>query len=205
MKLNLGCGKMLFSVSEGWVNVDRLSLPGVDKVVDLMQYPWPFETSSVEKIWASHLIEHIPHQSRLSDIAYTCGLPVDYVHWLRDNDGFFAFFAECWRVLIPGGMVECVAPFGMSRGAMQDPTHQRFIVETTINYLTERPHEGGTFDYSLPFTFEMVGGGFRLGFNSECGALINAGLKDAVERRMMELWNQAAEIGFTLKAVKDAE
>ena len=131
LRLNLGCGKV---PKAGFINVDRLCLPGVDQQVDLFQFPWPWGDNSVDEIYASHLIEHIPHQVEGSQL-----------------DGFFAFFAECWRILKPGAEITLIAPYGFSVGAMQDPTHTRFIVESTFSYLAQV--DDCNFDYQLPFTF----------------------------------------------------
>ena len=210
MRLNVGAGRVALPRSEGWVNADIMPYASTDEAeyqqVDVFAVPWPWATSSVKQIMASHIIEHIPHETRLAESGYIINAPVcDHV-WLRrvmKMDGFFAFFAEAWRVLEPGGTIECIAPYGMSRGALQDPTHQRFIVETTINYLVEKPTAETTFDYGLPFTYELTGGGYRLAFRGECGALNVAGMQAEVTRRLSELWNQAVEIGFTLRAVKE--
>ena len=210
VKLNLGSGKKQFPVEEGWNNVDSLALPGITEVVDLFRYPFPWATNSVSHIYCGHLIEHIPHEAHISDWPMMDRKASDpfltdaWVKRLLSLDGFFAFFAECWRVLEPGGTIECLAPYGMSRGAMQDPVHCRFIVETTVNYLLDRPHEGGTFDYALPFTYDIEGG-FRVSYQFEAAALQQAGMFEEANKRMRELWNQVAEIGFTLKAVKDEQ
>jgi len=45
IKINLGCGK---KIKEGWINVDRIKLHGVDVVHDLNDIPYPFDDSSVD-------------------------------------------------------------------------------------------------------------------------------------------------------------
>lgn len=116
LRLDLGAGQ---SPAEGFEGVDIWS--GSKHVVDLMKFPWPFADNSVEEIHCSHFIEHlpmemVPHNGRLKDL-------------------FFAFFDECYRILVPGGKMRVICPCGRSNRAFQDPTHRRFIVEATFAYL----------------------------------------------------------------------
>lgn len=59
-------------------------------------------------------------------------------------DGFFAFFAELWRVLEPGAAVHILSPHGMSITAHIDPTHTRALFPETFSYLNH--------DENAPFT-----------------------------------------------------
>lgn len=55
LSLNLGCGDRYV---DGWVNVDYGTPHRTDQVVDLTgELPW--ETGSVSRIYAGHLLEHI--------------------------------------------------------------------------------------------------------------------------------------------------
>jgi predicted SAM-dependent methyltransferase len=47
MRLNLGCSD---DIRPGWVNVDRVRLPGVDLVMNLAE-PWQFADSTVDEIY----------------------------------------------------------------------------------------------------------------------------------------------------------
>lgn len=163
VRLNLGCGKVILPNDEGWVNVDQQPLEGVDVVCDLFTFPWPFEDDYADYIIASHLIEHIPHQVilRQREVQTVPGGKVgSSIIWTDEHphhlDGFFAFFAEVWRVLKPGGIICTIAPHGRSSLALQDPTHTRSIVEGTFSYLG--PAKSETFDYQLPFRFEAPKG-----------------------------------------------
>ena len=96
-----------------WINVDRIAQPGIDKVVNLFRYPWVdengrrFESDSVDIIWCSHIVEHIPHAIKLTrhGDAYLSEL------FDHDGDGWFAFFYEVWRILKPGGRLHVLAPY----------------------------------------------------------------------------------------------
>lgn len=60
MKLNLGCGEYYAS---GWVNVDLNFENEVrpDRVVDVTRF-LPAERGTVERIYAGHLLEHLPRE-----------------------------------------------------------------------------------------------------------------------------------------------
>jgi len=108
MRLNIGCGG---KPSEGWVNVDHHPLPGVDVIHDLDVFPWPFENETASQILASHVFEHVTR-------------PIDFV-------------LECWRVLVPGGVLTVVCPHWTSENAFTDPTHVRFVTDRTFDYWCE--------------------------------------------------------------------
>ena len=55
LRLNLGCGHVPL---EGYVNVDRRALPGVDVVADVDRLP--FTKSEVTEICSAHMLEHFP-------------------------------------------------------------------------------------------------------------------------------------------------
>lgn len=53
MRLHIGCGSEAMA---GWTNVDIVSQPGVDVILDVRQ-PWPFH--DVEYAFAEHFLEHL--------------------------------------------------------------------------------------------------------------------------------------------------
>ena len=108
LKLNLACGQ---NPVEGFKGVDCKKLPGVDHVLDLEKYPWPWRDASVEEIHVSHFVEH------LTDM--------------------IPFMEECWRILIPGGKLTVIGPYYSSMRAWQDPTHKRALSEATFLYFNE--------------------------------------------------------------------
>jgi hypothetical protein len=57
LKLNLGCGHIPL---EGYVNVDRRELAGVDVVAEVGDLP--FEEGAVQEISSAHLLEHFPQE-----------------------------------------------------------------------------------------------------------------------------------------------
>lgn len=137
LKLNLACGQTKL---DGYVGVDVASGEHVDVVHDLLTFPWPFEESSVSHAYASHFLEHIPHQ-----IGGTA------------QDGFFAFFDELWRVMEPEGEAHFVVPYGIGNRGMQDPTHTRYIVPDTFYYLDANWRKQMHLDhYPVRADFEIV-------------------------------------------------
>lgn len=94
--VDLGCGSRK---SSGYIGVDIVPCPGVDIVADLAQ-KLPFEDSSVDRIKAHDIIEHLPDKLNTMN--------------------------EIWRICKPGAKVEILVPSTDGRGAFQDPTHVSF-------------------------------------------------------------------------------
>jgi predicted SAM-dependent methyltransferase len=57
IRLNLGCGHIPI---EGYLNVDRRALPGVNIVAEVDDLP--FEEGEVDEIFSAHLLEHFPQE-----------------------------------------------------------------------------------------------------------------------------------------------
>jgi predicted SAM-dependent methyltransferase len=82
LRLHVGSGPERL---EGWVNVDRQELPGVDLVADVTG-GLPLQDGSAEAVFAEHFLEHL----RL--------------------DHAIAFLHEAHRVLAPGGWLRLTTP-----------------------------------------------------------------------------------------------
>jgi len=151
--LNLGCGHIILPREKPghygllpdsltayplWHNVDRNAAQGVDRVMDLFTYPWALEDNAYDGALLSHIVEHIPHEPRN-------GL----------QDGWFAFFAELYRVLTLGALVHILCPYGWSQGAITDPTHTRLITEHTFTHSMQ-------VDDNSPFAYATGGINFAL-------------------------------------------
>ena len=190
VRLNLGCGRVILPNDEGWINVDSQPLEGVDQVVNLFEFPWPIADNYADYIIASHLIEHIPHEVRQINSGN-----ILYRHDIHPLDGFFAFFAEAWRVLKPNGVITCIAPYGATDMAFQDPTHTRYIVPETFTYLM--PSVDSPYDYGLPFRYE---------FARNLRVFPVMTLKDLGEEiiahHMAHSWNAGHSIRADLRALK---
>jgi hypothetical protein len=109
--LNLGCG---VNPVDRFVNLDLRSLPGVDVVHDMEEFPWPFPDDCCITITASHVFEHIK--------------PWFTVDWMN----------EIWRITKVGGQLAISAPYGVNHRYVQDPTHCNPINEYTWQYFDPR-------------------------------------------------------------------
>lgn len=175
--LNLGCGHIILpGVQPGhhalvdggiyayplWLNVDRNNAPGVDKVMDLFRYPWDLPDDSFDGALLTHIVEHIPHDIRPSsfepegdNLAPVIKKMQRYKQLERCQDGWYAFFAELYRVLTPGAVVHVLSPYAWSQGAVTDPTHTRLITEHTFTHsMSPDPHS--------PFHYETGGIHFEM-------------------------------------------
>ncbi len=85
-KLNLGAGELR---REGYLNIDWSPLGNPDVVHDLNVFPYPFADSSIEEVYASHVLEHL--------------------------DRPFDVMRELHRILVPGGRLIVKVPH-FSRG-----------------------------------------------------------------------------------------
>ncbi|HEY8896733.1 MAG TPA: methyltransferase domain-containing protein [Niastella sp.] len=105
LKLDLGCGG---SKREGYLGVDSLSLPGVDVVHNLTQYPYPFEDGTVHEVWMDNVLEHLQNPLRVME--------------------------EIYRICAPGAAVYIAVPYFRSFYAAIDPTHVNFFGVWWFNY-----------------------------------------------------------------------
>ena len=80
IKLDIACGNNL---QKGFVGVDIIGKPETQaKIVhNLLTFPYPFKDNSVDEIFCSHFIEHLPHRDSFNDYFF------DFFNEL-DNDNF---------------------------------------------------------------------------------------------------------------------
>ncbi len=137
LKLDLACGNNL---QKDFIGVD-ITKKGTKASIEfnLLTFPWTFaKDNSVDEVFASHFLEHIPHGDGF-------------------HDPFFQFFDEVHRILKPGGIARFVTPYYAHARAFQDPTHQRFIPEMTYHYLTVAWRKANKLThYPVKCDFEIV-------------------------------------------------
>src|SRR3990167_10790402 len=91
VRLDLACGN---NKQKGFVGVD-ITKKGTqaDIEADLLKFTWTFaKDNSVDEVFSSHFLEHIPHGNGY-------------------HDPFFQFFDELYRILKPGGIARFVVPY----------------------------------------------------------------------------------------------
>jgi hypothetical protein len=134
-KLDIACGQ---NKQVGYKGIDIAG--DADIIHDLNVTPWPIKTSSVKEAFCSHYVEHIPHHRE---------------GW--DRDGWWRFFDELYRVMKNEATADFIHPYTMSVRAFWDPTHVRFIHETTWYYLNRGWREANGLDhYPVECNFEVV-------------------------------------------------
>lgn len=151
--------------------------PGAQHVVNLQQYPWPFEDESVLEINCSHYIEHIPMEMVHTGSLCTICPPTP------PKDALFAFFDECYRILVPDGWLHIVVPAHRSDRAFQDPTHRRFITAQTFAYMNQEWRGTNKLDhYNVDCNF--IG---------DCNPIVDQALTlrvpEVAQQRMQREWN----------------
>jgi hypothetical protein len=171
LSLDLGSGP---EPAPGYVGVDLLD-QDEPRVVFANLWngePWPFEDGSVERLRASHVIEHIPHslihigrqRIRRQIVSPLGSKSTHFVSVPTTQDAFFWFFDEAWRVAQSGCRFELSWPHPQSDPADQDPTHTRRIPSATLHYLSKEgraamrvTHYPVTCDWRVESCTELAG------------------------------------------------
>jgi len=110
--LELGCGG---KKRPGAIGVDKVDLPGVDIVADVEDGLAFLPDSSVDRVYAISVFEHIRNFEKL--------------------------MSEIVRVLKPGGKVSVIVPHFSTPYYYSDPTHVRFFGLYSFYYFVEAEHQ----------------------------------------------------------------
>jgi SAM-dependent methyltransferase len=105
LKINLGSGQ---NPLPGYVNVDKFGTPNV--LWDLEQFPWPWDTSSVDEIRLFHVLEHLG----------------------ETRDCFMRIVQELYRVSKPAAKIHITVPHPYHPDFFTVPTHVLPIMEATF-------------------------------------------------------------------------
>lgn len=117
--LNLGAGR---NQRKDCINVDITLYPGIQQVVDLSTFPYPYADESIDGIYASHLIEHLPYILENGKII----------------SGQEKFIEECLRILKKGGFLHLYVPHSSSVTSTGCMGHYRtYSYNTLKGYLSE--------------------------------------------------------------------
>lgn len=104
-KLNLGCGD---DIKKDFVNMDFVKQQGIDVVHDINKFPWPFKNNTFDKVYASHVLEHI------EDLPKT----MKEIHRICKDKA---------KIIIRGPHFSCGVSY-------RDPTHKRMFSYFTFEY-----------------------------------------------------------------------
>ncbi len=143
IRLDLGSGPRPL---EGHLGIDQFDLPAVPGFHQGVRRwplgdntPWPLADDSVESLYSSHLIEHLPNES------------------IDGKDVLAFFFEEAWRVALPLATFTLRWPSVIDEetgqwkaSAFYDPTHRRFIPRQQLLYFsTQGRHHLGVQQYGF--------------------------------------------------------
>jgi hypothetical protein len=118
----------------------------VDAAIDLMQYPWPIKSNSVEEVFCAHYLEHIPHSTFLPIFMQVLRAAKTFEEYKTTflekfdstpDEGFILFFNELGRIMKKGAIAKMICPYESSIRAWQDPTHVRAMNEASLLYVNK--------------------------------------------------------------------
>ena len=119
MRINVGCGR---DIMEGWTNVDRVALPGVDHIMNFDEHLWPLEWhGKAKEIYMSHVLEHLRNPLFI----------MEQLWQLADKD--------CDLIIR--------VPYGSSDNAWEDPTHVRPYFVGSWAYFSQVYYKGADYGY----------------------------------------------------------
>lgn len=207
VRIDLACGQ---NVRAGFEGAD-LFAPNPTHRIDILKFPWrplrpdgslgdPLADNSVDELHSAHFVEHIPMAFIDKD---------NVAHLVPDigrKDMFFAFFDEAYRVLKPdikpdpatgrpaqpGGKMTVIVPYLMNHRAFQDPTHRRFLCETSFLYLAKQWRDGnGLSHYGVDCNFNMH-------IDRTTSMVEGAYNAETAQMRATHYWNVVMDIVVTL-------
>lgn len=123
--LDLGCGNRK---RPGAVGVDCNPATQADVVHSLDVYPYPFDSSSFDEIYADNVVEH------LHDVIKT--------------------MEELHRISKPGALVKVIVPYFRANWAYIDPTHRHFFTVDSFTYFDGEHVHSKLYNYS-PARFRL--------------------------------------------------
>lgn len=129
-RLHLGCGK---TILPGWINLDIVPLEGVDVVADLDscgQVPLPFDDSTIDEFFGSHLFEHLRNP--------------------------LAVMQELHRIAKPNAKLVFRGPYGSSDDAYEDPTHARPIFLRSFRYYAQPTYTWADYGYRGDWQMNVI-------------------------------------------------
>lgn len=151
--LDVACGQRK---QPGYIGVDISGEP--DILHNLFEFPYSFaEDNSVDEIYTSHFLEHIPMTYWNEGNEYS----------IVQKDGesrelFEKMMDEFYRILKPNGKITIICPYYNNMRCWQDPTHRRAITEATFLYFNKEwrdsnglSHCHGTCNFNYSYGYNI--------------------------------------------------
>lgn len=104
VRLNLGCGR---DIREGYINTDYFKAKGVDKLLDLNKFPYPFPKDFAEEIIMQDIFEHLEDPIKVLE--------------------------EIFRIAKDKAIIKIRVPHFSSGNTWGDLTHKRGFSSTVFN------------------------------------------------------------------------
>lgn len=117
--LDLGCGK---KKQKGAMGIDINPDTDADIIHDLNKFPYPFEDSTFDFIYADNVIEHL--------------------------DNVVKVLEELYRITKGGATIKIIVPFFRSVYASIDPTHKHFFTVRSLDYFATNKPFYNSYKYS---------------------------------------------------------
>lgn len=133
VKINLGAGE---DQKEGYINTDMIDLPGIDKVFNLLDFPYDFPDNYADEIMAVDVLEHMPP-------------------YIGKDHGVIKFIEECHRILKPGGTLYMQTPGWRAEFLWIDPTHVRGFDIQSMDFFDPEKHYGKTTGFYSKCKFKV--------------------------------------------------
>lgn len=173
-KLNAGCGKRLLPASDGWVNLDKEKLEGVDLMLDLER---PLEDLAwydnyFDEIFLSHTFEHFKEP--------------------------LIAMENLWRMAKADAKMTVRCPWGGSHIAFEDPTHVRAVFLQTMHYFSQTAYNAADYGYRGDWETE------RQIVVIDSQLIARDAPVEVLHQLVLTQWNVAKEIICELKAIKPA-
>lgn len=118
IRINLGCGKDIKDINDGWINVDIADYGDKRIVIADLTKTFPWEDNSVDEVLMDNFLEHIPRERYL---------------WFLD---------EIYRVCKHGAKITIYVPHYTGLGAFTHPVHYNYYGVSSFDTMNVDMHGG---------------------------------------------------------------
>lgn len=181
IKLNIGGGYKKIS---GYVNVDNDANCNPDYLVNIETEKLPFEDSSVSRVIAHHILEHL-------------------------GEGYFHFLKELYRVCEHGALIDIRVPHHNHETFHSDPTHRRPITVEGLRLFSKKVNHkeiesngrSSTLGIMFDVDFEIVS--YEFIYDSFYDEILKTTPPEYLMRLLREANNTTIEVHIILTVIKE--